>query len=1691
MKRFIAIISVISILTIAYAQTPSDSCLITSVPYMENFNSCSTISIHSFPPCWYRYTRGLYTYSNNFRIIESDSCKVLRIRPDSLAIIVLPKIDSTLLATDSLQLRLSLTNNVSTQALPLRFGVMTDPTDTTTFMQVSRYPLSNNTDHYNIIIPLSDLPTLDGHPTIIFNHLDVTIDIYQVFIERTPYCGTVHNLQCVTRAIMGAKLQWEHTSPASAAATYTIRVYPHFDGVTLPPDTSIIVSDTTSDHHYIIHGLTAGTPYTAVVTASCPGDTVSTTSQWDFINFQTATSISSCPTPTIVRMELDSTSATFEWIPNIIDVSWRIYYTIGSSNNEIELEYAYSDSVYTLQELEPGQEYNLFIRPLCSRNSTHVNFTTVCSPTTPLPYFCNFDNQEARCWDIHPQQNGLSFNYQYDNHQISAVFNNSTYYVLPYFSEPLASTRISGEINNGNIIVGILPSDDTSSFIPFDTIFSTTYDHSYNWTYFTVYFDNYPDSIGRIALKCYSSHVSFDNLLVDAIPSCVLPYNLTATTITPTSAQIEWSHPDNLDNYIIEYGPRGFSHFSGTSLYTIDDTITLSPLLPYTNYDVYIGVQCTDDSIYWSYPCHFTTPCADITHLPYIEDFDHFTPSSNFTYQHHPCWYSSNYENIIYYDPQSSDTTNNYYFIRPYSYICMPVIDPDSIQIANTKLSFTAWNISSPFYNDTASIQIGFLSDPENLNTFTPYTNLCLNTIPTRYDIPFNNYNNTGLYIAFVYNTRGPSWFYLDDVILDTLPTCQHPFNPTLLQVSTNSALIAWRSQTPATAFQISFGPTGFTPGQTSSPISLGHYGSLISTDDTILITGLHPATHYDVYVRSICTPGDTSSWTLQPIHLLTIQNPATVPYYCNFENPIEARRWSTASTNDHAWRYDIFPDDTNNRGYFVTTANSNNSLTAILFRDFNFGTPDAPTPVADSSLQITFRARLRSTSTLSYPRIYVFLVDPQLPIVFPENININRWRSTPSIRCLYNTDSIHPLWSTHTINLDTLQGLRRLVFYVSSPVNTTGPSDTSLFIDDVQISTIPCPRPHNIYISQISDTSATLAWHGDPSASYLLTYRTIVNYPDTSDTVSAIVTTNTARLNGLIPLSTYSIVIQRFCTDGSLTDPSSKFTFTTPICNGWISDTAAIGPTDQVHTSSLLPIAYYQDNSYSQQIYPASSFNGPGSIQSINLHCQRFYTESWHNRIQVYLGHTIRSQFDSTQTFIDPQQLQLVYYGPNTYKNGWSHLTLQTPFYYDGTSNLILAVLCGNNPAKPTYYYIADADRPTALVLTGSLPIEPISLPSLQSYHGTKTLLSSLTQATFDFCEPPACPPVQLKIPNLRYSQVTLRWNDTPSPEYRVDYRFDSESWQTVHTTDTSVILTDIFPDQLYTYRVSPSCSDEALPIYSYGTFRTSSSDCPFPDNLHIEEIGSDYITFAWTPDENNIRYQLHIYNDTFDTVFLTYLARKQVFNLNSNTPYSAQVMAYCTPDEREGQWSDPLLFFTEVCPTPSALTVTDIQGNSVTLDWRSTDLATGWEIQYGLEGFDQGRGTNIIADTHPFTLTGLTGETVYQAYVRSLCGDTLVSERWRGPITFKTLYSDIISPSGTVPFTLVPNPATDRVEILFGSDMPTHYSLTLRDAHGRIVANTTGTTLQLGGLPSGVYFATLTTPFTTATRKLIIQHK
>jgi hypothetical protein len=208
------------------------------------------------------------------------------------------------------------------------------------------------------------------------------------------------------------------------------------------------------------------------------------------------------------------------------------------------------------------------------------------------------------------------------------------------------------------------------------------------------------------------------------------------------------------------------------------------------------------------------------------------------------------------------------------------------------------------------------------------------------------------------------------------------------------------------------------------------------------------------------------------------------------------------------------------------------------------------------------------------------------------------------------------------------------------------------------------------------------------------------------------------------------------------------------------------------------------------------------------------------------------------------------------------------------------------------------------------------------------------------------------------------------------------------------------------------------------------------------------------------------------------------------------ASVQAHCSPDNRTAEWSDTIRFTTPICPASDSLTYSDLQGNSVVLDWQ-TDSQNGnpevtqWEIQYGPTGFTQGSGISVFTDHHPYTLQHLIGETNYDAYVRSICSDDYYSEHWSNKINFTTLYSDITEPD-TATFTLHPNPTKDHFTIhRLNSDAP--FSVIIRDVHGRELVKKQFATLNLEfstlDYPSGVYFVTIVTPQGTATRKLIIE--
>jgi hypothetical protein len=101
--------------------------------------------------------------------------------------------------------------------------------------------------------------------------------------------------------------------------------------------------------------------------------------------------------------------------------------------------------------------------------------------------------------------------------------------------------------------------------------------------------------------------------------------------------------------------------------------------------------------------------------------------------------------------------------------------------------------------------------------------------------------------------------------------------------------------------------------------------------------------------------------------------------------------------------------------------------------------------------------------------------------------------------------------------------------------------------------------------------------------------------------------------------------------------------------------------------------------------------------------------------------------------------------------------------------------------------------------------------------------------------------------------------------------------------------------------------------------------------------------------------------------------------------------------------------------CPAPSALTASSTIPTEADLTWTESGSATQWDIEYGASGFTQGTGTTISGVTNnPYTLTGLTGSTDYDFYVRADCGGE--QSIWSGPYSFTTAPPYMVYTSSTV---------------------------------------------------------------------------
>jgi len=109
--------------------------------------------------------------------------------------------------------------------------------------------------------------------------------------------------------------------------------------------------------------------------------------------------------------------------------------------------------------------------------------------------------------------------------------------------------------------------------------------------------------------------------------------------------------------------------------------------------------------------------------------------------------------------------------------------------------------------------------------------------------------------------------------------------------------------------------------------------------------------------------------------------------------------------------------------------------------------------------------------------------------------------------------------------------------------------------------------------------------------------------------------------------------------------------------------------------TNSYLPTYVYRRNvchSLTQQIYTAAEIGYNGRITAIAFKANGSVTRN----LDIYMAHTDKTAFSSTTDWEVMGSVAKVFSGSVSFTNNWTTITLDTPFEYDGTSNLNICVV-------------------------------------------------------------------------------------------------------------------------------------------------------------------------------------------------------------------------------------------------------------------------------------------------------------------------------------------------------------------------------------------------------------------------------
>ena len=156
----------------------------------------------------------------------------------------------------------------------------------------------------------------------------------------------------------------------------------------------------------------------------------------------------------------------------------------------------------------------------------------------------------------------------------------------------------------------------------------------------------------------------------------------------------------------------------------------------------------------------------------------------------------------------------------------------------------------------------------------------------------------------------------------------------------------------------------------------------------------------------------------------------------------------------------------------------------------------------------------------------------------------------------------------------------------------------------------------------------------------------------------------------------------------------------------------------DGTSTTYNTPFNSLWGYSFVEQIYFAEEIGTSATISSIAFNMQSENDQT--NDIEVFMKNVSRDSFSSNMDYEPVTASDMVYSGILSFHQGWTTITLDTPFAYDGTSNLLIAMHEYTPGYTTRYFYYTDT--PNAVLSHHSDNVNPDPY-DLESFNGNRTV--------------------------------------------------------------------------------------------------------------------------------------------------------------------------------------------------------------------------------------------------------------------------------------------------------------------------------------------------------------------------------